>query len=174
MTLVKEADDATRLIILENGTAEVMTYFDGNPFVIDRLFRGSIINFRHFLSQEIVPVTYKCQDIVFTLEIDTAQINFMIDNDPEFTKQYRVYLNRLYRKEKMDPLDYIYGIPENQDLPEGLLVYPDIRGTLRRESIFKNLVFKIIQDKRELARRPKLGEILKIFAPSEGEERSSV
>ena len=111
-------------------------------------------------------------DILFTLELDADQIMLLVVNDPDFAKQYSLFLNRLYRNIQTQPLDYVYGIPENCPIPEGLKQYPDIPGTLKRENILKNVVFKIILQKREQARKPKLSELLKIFAPPEGQQHS--
>ena len=44
--LQKPGDVATELIFLEDGIVEVYAEFDDHNFVIERLFRGSIINYR--------------------------------------------------------------------------------------------------------------------------------
>jgi CRP-like cAMP-binding protein len=40
---------ADEIIFVESGTLEVLTYMEGNEFVIDYLTQGSIINYRSIL-----------------------------------------------------------------------------------------------------------------------------
>ena len=47
--ILKEQDEVKNLMFVENGVAEVYTEFEGNEFIIDRLYRGSIINYRTFI-----------------------------------------------------------------------------------------------------------------------------
>ena len=59
------------------------------------------------------------------------------------------------------PLDYMYGIPENQPLPTGLKFKSQFKNMLRRETILKNVVFRIILERRLVKKKPKLKDILK-------------
>jgi CRP-like cAMP-binding protein len=44
--LLRVGSNAEEILLVERGCIEVSTYFDGNKFVLDRLYPGSIINFR--------------------------------------------------------------------------------------------------------------------------------
>lgn len=46
--LQKRGDDANELYFLQSGIIEVYTKFEGKEFVLERLFRGSVINYRTF------------------------------------------------------------------------------------------------------------------------------
>jgi len=48
--VAKQDQECNKFIIVENGCVEVQANFDGNFFAIDRLFRGSVINFRNVLT----------------------------------------------------------------------------------------------------------------------------
>ena len=50
--LQKPGADATSLYFLQNGIIEVYTVFENKEFVLERLFRGSIINYRTFFMEE--------------------------------------------------------------------------------------------------------------------------
>jgi signal-transduction protein with cAMP-binding, CBS, and nucleotidyltransferase domain len=45
-------EELTKLLLLVNGVVEFVTEFDGNEFVIDRVFSGSIINYRNFFMDD--------------------------------------------------------------------------------------------------------------------------
>jgi signal-transduction protein with cAMP-binding, CBS, and nucleotidyltransferase domain len=46
--LQEPGGDANHLLFLQSGIIEISTSFEGQEFVIERLFRGSIVNFRTF------------------------------------------------------------------------------------------------------------------------------
>ena len=48
----KAGADADELYFLESGIIEVYTVFEEREFVIERLFKGSIINYRTFFMEE--------------------------------------------------------------------------------------------------------------------------
>ena len=50
--LQRRGDDADELYFLQSGIIEVYTEFEGKEFVIERLFRGSIVNYRTFFMEE--------------------------------------------------------------------------------------------------------------------------
>ena len=66
---------ADKLIIVERGEIEVYTFFEGNEFVIDYLYSGSIINYRSFLMQDRVQINMRCtkQTIIQELSQDTLK-----------------------------------------------------------------------------------------------------
>ena len=111
---------ADSVIIVENGCVEVVIEFEGNKFVIDRLYRGSIINYRLFLIQERVSVSYISSESTFIYQFTMKQLKVLEDDSSAFSKHHNILLNRYLTHNVDYPLDYIYGIPENQPLPESL------------------------------------------------------
>jgi signal-transduction protein with cAMP-binding, CBS, and nucleotidyltransferase domain len=57
--LQEPGGDANHLLFLQSGIIEISTSFEGQEFVIERLFRGSIVNFRTFFQVEGAVVTLK-------------------------------------------------------------------------------------------------------------------
>ena len=53
------------------GVVEIYTYFEGKKFVLERLFRGSVINYRNlFLDDEPMQVYAECLNLCYILEIE--------------------------------------------------------------------------------------------------------
>jgi CRP-like cAMP-binding protein len=50
--LQKAGADADELYFLQSGIIEVYTEFEKKEFVIERLFKGSIVNYRTFFMEE--------------------------------------------------------------------------------------------------------------------------
>ena len=50
--LQRPGDTATSLFFIQDGIVEVYSDFDGNNFVIERLHRGSIINYRNWFMDD--------------------------------------------------------------------------------------------------------------------------
>ena len=50
--LQRRGDDADELYFLQSGIIEVYTEFEGKEFVVERLFRGSIVNYRTFFMED--------------------------------------------------------------------------------------------------------------------------
>ena len=50
--LFEVGDPNNELILLVDGNVELYTYFDGNEFVLERLYSGSIINHRIFFMEQ--------------------------------------------------------------------------------------------------------------------------
>lgn len=56
----KPGDNATALFFLQDGVIEIYTKTEnGHEFVLEKLFRGSIINYRTFFLEEDGKVFYK-------------------------------------------------------------------------------------------------------------------
>lgn len=56
--------------MIEEGAVEIFTYFEGMKFVIDRLFPGSVINYRNlFLDDEPSQVYAQCIKLSYIIEL---------------------------------------------------------------------------------------------------------
>jgi len=58
-TLQRAGQDADELYFLQSGIIEVTTEFEKKEFIIERLFKGSIINYRTFFMEENGTVNLK-------------------------------------------------------------------------------------------------------------------
>jgi len=50
--LLKPDDQANVLYFVEDGAVELYTTFEGNEFILERLYRGSALNFRAFFMDD--------------------------------------------------------------------------------------------------------------------------
>lgn len=74
--LQKPGDNATELFFLQDGVIEIFTRTENNfEFVLEKLFRGSIINYRTFFMEEDGKVFYRFgrNSICYVLSIDTFE-----------------------------------------------------------------------------------------------------
>ena len=69
-------------MILKNGCVEVIMYTDGMEFVLDRLFDGSVINFRQIIIEDYSQVFMRAKTNVQMLILSIDKINnFAIENE---------------------------------------------------------------------------------------------
>ena len=63
-------DPMTTIQMLEEGVVEIFIYFEGSKIVLDRLFSGSIINYRNlFLDDEPTQVYAQCIKLSYVIEL---------------------------------------------------------------------------------------------------------
>ena len=66
--------------MIEEGVVEIFIYFEGTKFIIDRLFTGSVINYRNlFLDDEPTQVYAQCMKVSFIIELHEDHLNDVID-----------------------------------------------------------------------------------------------
>jgi hypothetical protein len=57
--------------LIEVGIVEIYSYFEGKKFIIERLFKGSVINYRNlFLDDEPMQVYAECLNLCYILEVE--------------------------------------------------------------------------------------------------------
>jgi hypothetical protein len=66
--------------MVEEGVVEIFIYFEGLRFVIERLYPGSVINYRNlFLDDEPTQVYAQCIRQSYILELDESHLVSCID-----------------------------------------------------------------------------------------------
>lgn len=58
--LFKEREISNTMFIVKNGILEIMVKIENQPLVIERLYRGSIVNHRSFLIADKSDIDCKC------------------------------------------------------------------------------------------------------------------
>ena len=66
---MKEGQDIDSITFLLSGVLEVYTTFEGNDFIVERLYQGSIINYRNFVTHDKLAINIRCVDDAKTLEL---------------------------------------------------------------------------------------------------------
>lgn len=64
------------MYFIEDGAVELYTTFEGNEFVLERLFKGSCLNFRAFFMDDSMYVYVRCSKNSTLLELNKATIDF--------------------------------------------------------------------------------------------------
>ena len=73
--LFRPDENADKLIFIVDGVVELYTYFEQNEFVLERLFRGSAINFRTFFMADLVHVYARCAKPSLLVQLSINKLN---------------------------------------------------------------------------------------------------
>lgn len=95
------------MYIVENGTVEIYTYFEGSEFVIERLGRGAVINHRMQFTDDYMLFNVRCCSLTHLLELESSVFQDIQKSDAKLDKQLMVYQNNLLKQGKAYPLDII-------------------------------------------------------------------
>ena len=108
----KEIDDPImEIYILEHGIAEIYLTINGKDIVLERLFRGSVINYKSIFQKNVkfqVNLRFVSDAVVKILEWrDLEELRKLKTLDKEI-KKFEIKVNRI----KSGPLDYILSLPK--------------------------------------------------------------
>jgi hypothetical protein len=147
--------------IIQNGMVEVYTTMDnGVEFVIERLYRGSIINHRSFIIEDKIDVSARCQMPVTLFYILWEKMVEIKEGCPILTKKIDAVELQLINKENPIALDYI--------ISRDISVIKGKKKRSRKDQAYrdkltvklKNAVMYHICKARVLKRIPNFNEIL--------------
>ena len=156
--ILRQKRECEELFIVQNGEVEMVTSFEGNEFVLDTLYQGSIINHRQFLMSDFMEVTARAKTNCVLLLLTKKTLVAIEDDNDRLKKTILIVTSRLLKESQRYPLDYIKLIPKQMiskvsSQEKHLQVF-------NRRNQFKNVVFRIILEIRRLRRRPKLSTLL--------------
>jgi signal-transduction protein with cAMP-binding, CBS, and nucleotidyltransferase domain len=86
--LQSPGEDASSLFFLQKGIIEVSTRFEGLDFVIERLFRGSVLNYRTFFMEEGAAVQLRFGKASIMQELPYTEMQKLLKKYPEFNKVF--------------------------------------------------------------------------------------
>ena len=97
---------------MQSGMIEVYTEFEGKEFVIERLFKGSIVNYRTFFMQESgsVSLRFAAPSVLKVLSKD--RMNQIAAKHPDLGNIFSRYKLRIIKDGKIIPLDYVMSLPK--------------------------------------------------------------
>jgi len=152
----KVGEDANTMYIILNGMIELYTFFEDHSFVLERLWRGSVMNYRTFFQRYEAQVASRCITKTILLELKYEQIVTLTKYHKEMESNFLKFEKNVLKEEKSYPLDYIMNLPDR---------YYEQAGEGRheaglRENIFKNVVMRRLYEIRELKAKPKLKDML--------------
>ena len=75
--MYKIGDTATQLFVIQSGMVEIVHTVENEPFVIERLYRESIINHNSFLLADDNDTNAICATTVSVFALDINELNLL-------------------------------------------------------------------------------------------------
>lgn len=117
--LQEPGDNATQLFFLQDGVIEIFTKIEGeHEFMLEKLFRGSIINYRTFFMEDDGKVYYRFgrNSICSILSYDTMEE--LIQRHTVLRQKFLKFKKETIINDKPFPLDYIMNMPKHLRNPK--------------------------------------------------------
>lgn len=144
------------MYLVLNGMIELYTHFEENIFILERLRRGSVLNYRTFLQEFSAQVCSRCTTKTILLELTYEQMVALCKHHETMEKKFLRFEKEILKEKKSYPLDYIMNLPEEAVEVDRESKYEEIR----RENIFKNVVMRRLYEIRILKSKPKLKDLV--------------
>ena len=147
--------------IISNGMVEIYTTMDnGVEFVLERLYRGSIINHHSFITEDKIDVNARCQMPVTLFYITWDKMRMIKEQSPVLSQKIDKIELQLVNKDNPIALDYIISrdvshIKNKKKRTRKEQAYRD-KLTVK----LKNAIMYYIVKTREKKRIPNFTEIL--------------
>jgi CRP-like cAMP-binding protein len=149
-------EDADSMFLVLNGMIELYTYFEDQIFVLERLWRGSVMNFRTFFQEYESQVNSRCMTKTILLELSYEKMVGLTKSHETMEKSFLKFEKDILKEKKSYPLDYILNLPDKYFEMAG----PGRHETIKLENVFKNVVMRRLYEIRELKAKPKLKDLL--------------
>ena len=151
-----------------DGVVEIYAEFEGHPFVIENLHRGSIINYRNWFIDEhnMVSARFQNQGILLEMSINTfnkVAANHKVDLEEKFLR----YQSKIAKENKQYALDYIMMLPNQYRSKNMSRVRQEKAWNLR--ILHKNVVIRRIVEIKELKAKPGLKEAIQLTMAKKAE-----
>ena len=109
------------MYFLQNGVIEIYIKMEnGQEFILEKLFRGSIINYRTFFMEEGGKVYYRfARDSILSM-INNEKLLKICEskNNHLLKKKFTQFSRTMSSKDKIIPLDYIMTLPKHLRGPQ--------------------------------------------------------
>lgn len=106
-------DAANVLYFLQKGCIEVFTFSEGREFVLERLYRGSVINYHTFFQEDYAgEVFLRFSTSSVLKELSLTSMNELCGMFPKLKKAFESFKLSTFKAGKQLPLDYIMVLPQ--------------------------------------------------------------
>lgn len=99
------------MYIIQSGLVEITHYVEDEPFVIERLYRGSVLNHRSFLLNDENDTDGKCESTVSVFYIDYADMEQVRSRISQLNIEIKKIEGQLLGNPNPIALDYIIKVP---------------------------------------------------------------
>ena len=173
--LQEPGDNATSLFFLQDGVIEIFTKTENNHvFMLEKLFRGSIINYRTFFMEEGGQVYYRFgkNSICAILTYDTMEE--VANRHKVLRKKFSEFRKNTIMEDKPYPLDYIMNLPRH--LRDHSISEEVQLRAWRLENQLKNVVIRRLAELKAVKDKPSMKDWIDEYLKQRGEkeERSRV
>lgn len=152
-------DNATSLYFLQEGVIEIETKCDNEvEFTLEKLFRGSVINYRTFFMEEDGMVYYKFGKDSILFELTFEKMDELCKKHPDLNKRFQKFKQQTILKEKPFPLDYIMELPKH--LKQEKHNTDNFSQRLKLENMVKNIVIRMLEKIRLEKSKPSLKDLV--------------
>ena len=112
--IFKPGDEADAMYIVDSGIVEIFIYMENKEeFMIDRLYKGSVINHRAFLFNDVIDTYARCSTMVSLFFIKIDDLSNIRDRDPFVDSQINIIEENMIYRDNAVAIDYIIeGSPE--------------------------------------------------------------
>lgn len=140
---------------------EILTETEGgHEFVLEKLFRGSIINYRTFFMEDDGKVFYRFGRNTICSQIDFKTMINVMSRHKELLKVFKKFRYKTTSLNKPFPLDYIMTIPKhlvkNEEGKHGVNGETYQQTSNRVENVLKNVVIQQLSQIRAKKSKPSL------------------
>ena len=110
--LQKAGANADELYFLQSGIIEVYTEFEKKEFVIERLFKGSIVNYRTFFMPQdgMVNLRFAAPSVLKVLSKE--KMDQIAARNPGLNTIFTKYKLKIIKDQSAIPLDYVMTLPK--------------------------------------------------------------
>ena len=167
--LQEPGDNATSLFFLQDGVIEIFTKTENNHvFMLEKLFRGSIINYRTFFMEEDGKVYYRfgrnsiCSILTYDVMLDLSTRHKTLQ------QQFLQFKKNTIQENKPYPLDYIMNMPKHLMSTE--MNEETQQKAWRLENQLKNVVIRRLTEIRAIKSKPSLKDMIDKYLQQKGEK----
>lgn len=158
--IFKPGDEADAMYIIDSGIVEIYIVMDnGIEFVIDRLYKGSVINHKAFLFNDVIDTYARCASLVSMYYIKIDDLSNIRDKDYVVDSQISKIEESMINRDNAVAIDYIICEPEGSNKrKKNSIAFINRRNELTH--VFKNAIMYHISKNREKRKKPNLSDIL--------------
>jgi len=116
---MNSGETATTLYFLQNGVIEVFIDCENYEFILEKLFKGAIINYRTFFNENTTEVCYRFARSSICFAIPYDKLMEILQRHKELERQLHLYKQKMMVQGKTFPLDYIVNRPKSFPIRNG-------------------------------------------------------